>query len=46
MAGGTVRRVEDGYTPFLSTQKKFAAAQGLEVDDLFPDSVSQPKAAR
>jgi DNA-binding XRE family transcriptional regulator len=34
-SGMTVRRVEDGYHPFLSTQRKFAKAIGIEVDDLF-----------
>lgn len=32
----TVRRVEAGYTPFRSTQAKFAQALELEVDELFP----------
>jgi hypothetical protein len=45
VAGMTVRRVEAGYTPFLSTQKKFAKAQGLEVDELFPSSLGRSKAA-
>jgi len=31
----TVRRVEGGYGPFLSTQKKFADDLGVSVDDLF-----------
>jgi DNA-binding XRE family transcriptional regulator len=35
VSGMTVRRVEEGYTPFLSTQAKFARAQGVTVDDLF-----------
>ncbi len=35
-SGMTVRRVESGYTPFRSTQAKFAAALGMEVDELFP----------
>lgn len=34
-SGMTVRRVEAGYTPFRSTQAKFAKALGVEVDDLF-----------
>ena len=34
-SGMTVRRVEAGYTPFRSTQAKFAKALGLEVDELF-----------
>ena len=33
--GVTVRRVERGYTPFLHTQKKFADALGMTVDELF-----------
>lgn len=33
--GVTVRRVESGYTPFLHTQKKFADALGMTVDELF-----------
>lgn len=36
VSGMTVRRVENGYTPFLSTQKKFATHFGLESPvDLF-----------
>lgn len=35
-SGMTVRRVEAGYTPFRSTQAKFAQDLGLEVDELFP----------
>lgn len=35
-SGMTVRRVEAGYTPFRSTQVKFAQDLGVEVDDLFP----------
>lgn len=38
-SGMTVRRVESGYTPFRSTQIKFASAMGVEVDDLFPLSL-------
>lgn len=34
-AGMTVRRVEAGYTPFLSTQAKFAKDLGTSVDELF-----------
>jgi transcriptional regulator with XRE-family HTH domain len=37
-SGMTVRRVEAGYAPFLSTQKKFADALDLEVTDLFGDT--------
>jgi transcriptional regulator with XRE-family HTH domain len=36
MSGATVRRVESGYTPFRSTQAKFAAALEVHVDELFP----------
>lgn len=32
----TVRRVEEGYTPFRSTQAKFAKALEVEIDELFP----------
>ena len=35
-SGQTVRRVEAGFTPFRSTQRKFAADLRLEVDELFP----------
>jgi DNA-binding XRE family transcriptional regulator len=35
VSGMTVRRVEKGYTPFLSTQAKFAADLGMTVDALF-----------
>jgi transcriptional regulator with XRE-family HTH domain len=35
-SGMTVRRVESGFTPFRSTQVKFAADLDVEVDDLFP----------
>lgn len=41
----TVRRVESGYTPFRSTQAKFAAALKVEVDDLFPLSLDRRAAA-
>jgi transcriptional regulator with XRE-family HTH domain len=34
-SGGTVRRVERGYTPFLHNQFKFAAALGMEREDLW-----------
>lgn len=47
-SGMTVRRVEDGYGPFLSTQKKFAADLSIEVDELFGMTGAprrQPKAA-
>lgn len=35
VSGMTVRRIEKGYTPFLSTQAKFAADLGMTVDQLF-----------
>jgi DNA-binding XRE family transcriptional regulator len=35
VSGMTVRRVERGYTPFLSTQGKFAADLGMTADELF-----------
>lgn len=38
VSGRTVRRVEEGYTPFDWTQKRFAADMGLEVDELFPET--------
>lgn len=36
VSGQTVRNVESGRVPFLSTQKKFADAQELERGELFP----------
>ena len=45
VSGMTVRRVESGYTPFRSTQAKFAAALKVEVDDLFPLSLDRRAAA-
>lgn len=36
VSGMTVRRIEAGYTPFRSTQGKFAMDLGVEVDELFP----------
>ena len=36
VSGMTVRRIEQGYRPFLSTQIKFAQDMGLLVDDLWP----------
>lgn len=44
VSGMTVRRVEQGYTPFRSTQFKFASAQGVEVDDLFPLALDRRRA--
>lgn len=44
VAGMTVRRVEEGYTPFRSTQVKFARDLDLEVDDLFPLSLDRRRA--
>jgi len=35
VSGMTVRRVESGYRPFLSTQAKFAADMQVPVDELF-----------
>jgi transcriptional regulator with XRE-family HTH domain len=35
VAGMTVRRVESGFTPFLSTQAKFARDLDVEIDELF-----------
>lgn len=35
-SGMTVRRVESGYTPFRSTQLKFANDLDVKVDELFP----------
>lgn len=35
VSGMTVRRVEAGYRPFLSTQAKFARDLQVEVDELF-----------
>jgi hypothetical protein len=34
-SGGTVRRVERGYVPFLHNQIKFAVALGMELEDLW-----------
>jgi transcriptional regulator with XRE-family HTH domain len=45
ISGMTVRRVEAGYTPFLSTQFKFASDLGVEVDELFPQSLARRKVA-
>lgn len=41
VAGMTVRRIEAGYTPFRSTQAKFAKDLGVEVDELFPLSLDR-----
>ena len=35
VSGMTVRRVEKGYTPFLSTQKKFADDLDMSITDVF-----------
>ncbi len=35
VSGGTVRRVERGYVPFLHNQKKFADALGTDHIELF-----------
>lgn len=45
VAGMTVRRVEKGYTPFRSTQVKFARDLGVEVDELYPLSLDRHVAA-
>jgi DNA-binding XRE family transcriptional regulator len=34
-AGGTVRRVEKGYVPFLHNQRKFADALGMDRESLW-----------
>jgi hypothetical protein len=44
-SGMTVRRVEAGYTPFRSTQVKFAADLELHVDDLFPLTLDKRRRA-
>lgn len=44
VAGMTVRRVEAGFTPFRSTQRKFACDLGVEVDELFPLSLDHREA--
>ena len=41
VSGMTVRRVEAGYTPFRSTQLKFATDLGVEVDAIFPLSLDR-----
>lgn len=45
VSGMTVRRVEQGYKPFLSTQAKFASDLDTTVDDLF-GMPSLPRTAR
>lgn len=44
VSGMTVRRVEKGYRPFLSTQGKFAADLGMTAPELFgmPEIGSRP----
>ena len=44
VAGMTVRRVETGYVPFRSTQAKFAADLGVQVDELWPLSLDHREA--
>lgn len=44
-SGMTVRRIEGGYTPFRSTQKKFAKDLGVEVDELFPLTLDRRRVA-
>lgn len=43
-SGMTVRRVEAGYTPFRSTQVKFAKDLDLHVDELFPLTLDHRRA--
>lgn len=44
-SGMTVRRVEGGYTPFRSTQIKFARDLRVEVDELFPLTLDRRRVA-
>jgi transcriptional regulator with XRE-family HTH domain len=44
-SGMTVRRVEGGYTPFRSTQIKFARDLHVEVDELFPLTLDRRRVA-
>lgn len=43
-SGGTVRRVEKGYVPFLYNQRKFAKALQMELTELWgtPDMPEVP----
>lgn len=41
VSGMTVRRIEAGYTPFRSTQAKFAAALEVPIEELFPLSLDR-----
>lgn len=45
-AGMTVRRVEAGYTPFRSTQVKFARDLAVTVDELFPLTLDHRRSPR
>jgi hypothetical protein len=47
-AGGTVRRVEKGYVPFLHNQKKFAAGLDMEIEELWgiPPIAAVPERGR
>ena len=47
MSGMTVRRIEAGYTPFLSTQAKFARDMDVQIDELFgmPTRTRRPRLA-
>lgn len=45
VSGMTVRRVESGYTPIRCTQRKFAGDLAVEVDELFPLTLDNRRAA-
>jgi len=44
-SGMTVRRVESGFTPFRSTQVKFAKDLAVDVDELFPLALDRRRRA-
>ncbi len=46
VAGMTVRRIEEGKTPFLSTAGKFADDMGLAPEDLWPGYMKARPARR
>lgn len=46
VSGMTVRRVEAGYTPFRSTQAKFARALEVEIDSIWPLSLDRRTKAK
>lgn len=46
VSGMTVRRVESGFTPYRTTQRRFAEDLGVEVDDLYPLSLDHRKLGR